>query len=31
MVGKGIYLWPNGSKYEGEFKNNVKHGYGEYT
>ena len=31
MEGKGIFLWPDGRKYEGEFKNDKKNGYGEFT
>ena len=31
MNGIGLYSWPNGRKYRGEFKNNLKHGHGEYT
>lgn len=26
--GKGILIWPDGSKYEGYFKNNKQHGRG---
>ncbi|XP_051549311.1 ankyrin repeat and MYND domain-containing protein 1 [Myxocyprinus asiaticus] len=29
--GHGIQEWPDGSKYEGEFKNNLKHGTGVFT
>ncbi|XP_051980158.1 ankyrin repeat and MYND domain-containing protein 1-like isoform X2 [Xyrauchen texanus] len=29
--GHGIQEWPDGSKYEGEFKNNLKHGSGVFT
>ena len=28
MHGKGTYLWRNGDKYEGEFKNGKKSGFG---
>ena len=28
--GKGICKWPDGSQYEGEWKNGMKHGYGTY-
>ena len=27
---KGIYTWKDGRKYEGEFKDNFKYGYGIY-
>ena len=29
--GRGIYKYPNGDVYEGEWTNNVLHGYGKYT
>jgi hypothetical protein len=29
--GFGVYSWPNGSKYEGQFKNDQKHGKGIIT
>jgi hypothetical protein len=29
--GFGIYRWANGSVYEGEFKNDLKHGNGTIT
>ena len=28
MHGFGTFLWPDGLKYEGEYKNNKKHGPG---
>lgn len=28
--GKGIYLWQNGSKYEGDFLNGVREGKGKW-
>eukprot|EP01002_Notosolenus_urceolatus_P014983 NODE_704_length_1847_cov_169.920467_g573_i0.p1 GENE.NODE_704_length_1847_cov_169.920467_g573_i0~~NODE_704_length_1847_cov_169.920467_g573_i0.p1 ORF type:complete len:579 (-),score=251.58 NODE_704_length_1847_cov_169.920467_g573_i0:111-1598(-) len=31
MHGKGVYTWPKGTKYEGEFKDGVMHGKGKYT
>ena len=30
MHGKGIYKWPDGSEFEGNYSNNLKEGYGEY-
>lgn len=27
--GQGVYLWKNGSRYEGNFENDYRHGYGE--
>ncbi len=29
--GYSVYTWPDGSRYEGEFKNNTFHGKGKYT
>ena len=29
--GKGIYTWAGGSKYDGEFKDNIRHGLGKLT
>ena len=29
--GKGVSIWTNGLKYDGEWKNNVQSGYGERT
>jgi hypothetical protein len=26
MHGHGVYMWPDGRKYNGEYKNNLKHG-----
>ena len=31
MSGKGVFTWPNGTKYEGEYLNNLKHGQGVYS
>lgn len=31
MEGMGIYLWADGRKYEGEYKDDKKHGFGIYT
>lgn len=31
MNGKGTYIFPNGNKYEGEWANDVKQGYGVLT
>ena len=28
MNGKGLFTWPDGRKYEGNFKNDKKDGYG---
>ena len=28
MHGKGIYIWKDGRKYEGEYVNDKKHGFG---
>ena len=28
--GQGVYKWKNGSIYQGEFKEGLKHGYGEW-
>lgn len=30
MNGKGTLRWPDGKKYEGEYLNDIKHGYGIY-
>lgn len=30
MHGKGVFIWPDGRKYEGEYKNDKKEGYGEF-
>lgn len=29
--GPGVQEWPDGSRYEGEFLNGLKHGKGKYT
>ena len=28
MDGRGIFVWPDGSSYEGEYKDDKKHGNG---
>lgn len=28
MNGKGIFKWPDGRSYEGEYKDDKKHGFG---
>ena len=28
-VGRGVFTWPNGDRYEGEFTDNVRHGKGK--
>jgi len=30
MEGKGLFTWPDGRKYEGEYKNDKKHGFGVF-
>lgn len=30
-VGKGTFVWPNGSKYEGDYADNQRHGIGICT
>ena len=30
MHGKGVYKWPDGRKYEGEYHMDKKEGYGVY-
>ncbi len=30
MHGKGVYEWKDGRKYEGEYQNDKKHGFGCY-
>ena len=29
MEGKGVMVWPDGRKYDGQFVKNIKQGYGE--
>ena len=29
MNGKGKFSWPDGRKYEGEYRNDLKNGYGQ--
>lgn len=31
MDGRGIYKWKDGRIYNGEYKDDKKHGYGIYT
>jgi hypothetical protein len=31
MNGYGIYTWPDGRKYEGEYLKDKKQGFGKYT
>ena len=31
MEGLGIYVWNDGRKYEGQYKDDKKHGFGVYT
>eukprot|EP00351_Strombidinopsis_sp_SopsisLIS2011_P002829 CAMPEP_0116871950 /NCGR_PEP_ID=MMETSP0463-20121206/2526_1 /TAXON_ID=181622 /ORGANISM="Strombidinopsis sp, Strain SopsisLIS2011" /LENGTH=67 /DNA_ID=CAMNT_0004511335 /DNA_START=738 /DNA_END=941 /DNA_ORIENTATION=- len=31
MDGKGVYTWPDGKRYEGSYKNELRHGYGVFT
>jgi hypothetical protein len=31
MQGKGVYSWKDGRKFDGEYKNNMKHQFGVYT
>ena len=31
LHGYGVYTWPDGRKYEGEYQNDQKHGKGIYT
>lgn len=30
MEGKGVFKFKNGAQYDGEYKNNKKHGSGKY-
>jgi len=30
MNGRGIYYWPDGRYYDGEYLNDKKHGFGVY-
>lgn len=30
MHGTGMYFWPDGRKYEGQYLDNKKHGFGTY-
>lgn len=29
--GKGLFLWPDGRKYDGEYKDDLKDGYGMFS
>ena len=31
MEGKGLFEWLDGRKYEGEYSDDKKHGYGTFT
>jgi hypothetical protein len=31
MHGRGVFVWPDRSKYDGEYVNNLKHGRGKMT
>ena len=31
MEGMGVYIWNDGRKYEGQYKDDKKHGFGVYT
>jgi hypothetical protein len=31
MEGIGVYTWADGRRYEGEYKDDKKHGYGFYS
>ena len=31
MHGRGVFTWPDGRKYEGEYVNDKKHGEGVFT
>jgi hypothetical protein len=31
MHGRGVFLWKDGRKYEGEYFNDLKHGEGIFT
>lgn len=31
MEGKGVFTWPDGRKYVGDYKNDMKHGIGTFT
>lgn len=31
MEGHGVFTWRDGSRYDGEYRNNKKHGKGKYT
>ena len=28
-IGSGVFIWPDGSKYDGDYVNNLRHGKGE--
>ena len=30
MEGRGVFTWPDGKRYEGEYKNDKKSGYGKF-
>ena len=31
MHGEGLYKWPDGRSYQGNYENDEQHGYGIYT
>lgn len=31
MNGKGVFVWPDGRKYEGEYVDDKKEGFGKFT
>jgi len=31
MEGPGIFIWTDGRKFVGDYKNDAKHGYGTFT
>ena len=31
MHGRGLFIWASGQSYEGEYKNNKRNGFGQYS